>query len=126
MGDANRPLTPAEKRMRDRLRGIVRGLPEVTIERDGFGHSTFKVRKRSFVILGDRDGIPDLAIKSDPLTQERLVGLGPWYRTPYIGQHGWISIDGESLDWDQIGELVLDAWRLAAPRRLSREADRPR
>lgn len=106
--------------MLGKLRRITARLPGVTVVRDGFGHSTFKVRKKSFVLLGINERGPDLAIKSDPVTQEMLVRSGPWYVTPYIGHHGWVSADGEDLDWSEVAELVLDGYRLAAPRALVR------
>lgn len=86
---------------------------------DGFGHHTFKVRKKSFVIAGMGEDGMALSIKADHFAQEALIRKGPYYRTPYIGQHGWISI-ADPLDgpWEEVQELMVDAYRLAAPKRL--------
>ncbi|MEX2531653.1 MAG: MmcQ/YjbR family DNA-binding protein [Gemmatimonadota bacterium] len=88
---------------------------------DGFGHTTFKVRKKSFVIAGMGEDGAAISIKSDPTTQSHLIRRGPYYRTPYIGQHGWVSVaDSLSQDWTEIEDLIVDAYRSAAPKRLAR------
>jgi predicted DNA-binding protein (MmcQ/YjbR family) len=120
MHDADRPATPGEERILQRLRRICERLPEVVEERDGFGHFTFRVGKRSFIIVGaGEDGRGSMSIKSDLYTQDRLIRSGGYERTPYIGQHGWVSTSaGSTLDWAEIEELVVDGYRRAAPKRL--------
>ena len=50
-----------------------------------------------------------------------LVDRGPYYRTPYIGQHGWVTLDDPlDHDWSEIRELIVDAYRLAAPKSLAK------
>lgn len=112
---------PHGQRLLRALRRITAHLPEVDEVIDGFGHTTFKVRKKSFVIAGmGEDGL-SISIKSDPTTQSHLIQRGPYYRTPYIGQHGWVSVDDPmNQDWSELEELILDAYRSAAPKRLAR------
>jgi len=111
--------TSEGRRLLAALRGICAALPEVQEVIDGFGHTTFKVRKKSFMIAGMGEEGEAISIKSDPATQDPLVRRGPYYRTPYIGQHGWISVaDPLDQDWEEICELVVDGYRLAAPKRL--------
>jgi predicted DNA-binding protein (MmcQ/YjbR family) len=111
--------TPEGRALLRALRETCARLPEVEEIIDGFGHTTFKVRKKSFVIAGMGEHGEALSIKADPMTQELLVRHGPFYRTPYIGQHGWVSIDHPlEHNWPEIEELIADAYRLAAPRRL--------
>ena len=59
--------------------------------------------------------------------QEVLVGADPKrcvFRPKYVGHRGWLGI---YLDvpqgWDQIADLVLDAYREVAPRRLVAKLD---
>jgi DNA repair photolyase len=60
----------------------------------------------------------------DPTTQAYLIRSGPWFRTPYIGQHGWVSITNPGdADRDELADLITDAWRLAAPKTLSRRIE---
>lgn len=111
--------TPEGRRLLAALREVCAALPEVEEVVDGFGHTTFKVRKKSFLIAGMGEEGDAISIKSDPATQDLLVRRGPYYRTPYIGQHGWVSVAGPlDHDWDEIRELIADGWRLAAPKRL--------
>jgi predicted DNA-binding protein (MmcQ/YjbR family) len=111
--------SPAGRKLRDALREACGRLPEVDEVRDGFGHTTFKVRKRSFVIAGMGEDGTSVSVKSDPATQAFLVRHGPWYRTPYIGQHGWVTLDDPlDAEWEDVVEIIEDGWRLAAPKRL--------
>lgn len=126
MAQANRPVSKAEQAILDRLKRLTARLPDVTVERDGFGHSVLKVGKRSFVIVGEGDGDrPTLSIKTDPVTQDLLVRQGTFERTPFIGQHGWVTAWGRASDlpWGTIDGLVEDAWRSVAPKRLIKRFD---
>ena len=113
--------SPAGRRLLKALRKACAILPEVDEEVDGFGHTSFRVRKKSFVIAGMGERGMSISIKSDPVNQALLVQRGPYYRTPYIGQHGWVTLD-EPLerDWPEVEELIVDAYRLAAPKRLAK------
>jgi predicted DNA-binding protein (MmcQ/YjbR family) len=121
MSHTNQLDTPAGRRLLAALRELCTPLPEVDESVDGFGHTTFKVRSKSFLIAGMSEDGGAISIKSDPLTQDALVRRGPWYRTPYIGQHGWVSIaDPLEHDWQEITGMIVDGWRLAAPKRLAK------
>lgn len=54
--------------------------------------------------------------------QEALVADDPgrWFRPPYVGHRGWVGVwlDVEDVEWDRVEELVEDAWRMVAPRRV--------
>ena len=103
---------------------ICKKLPEVELTEDGFGHKTFKVGKKSFVIVGHDERQLSFSIKSDPTTQAMLIRRGPYYRTPYIGQHGWVSLPADTnVKWSEIEDLVVDAYRLVAPKRLGKVLD---
>jgi predicted DNA-binding protein (MmcQ/YjbR family) len=124
MGHPIREPEGREKEIIDQVREICGSIPEVTEGRDGFGHTVFKVRKKTFVMIGDGYGKGSLSIKSDPTTQALLIKRGPWERTPYIGQHGWVSVWGDGpIDWDDVRELVRDAYRLAAPKKLAQQLE---
>jgi predicted DNA-binding protein (MmcQ/YjbR family) len=121
MEPENQLETPAGRKLRDALRAVCLGLPEATEHVDGFGHTTYRVGKKSFVIAGMGATGSAVSIKADHETQDALVRRGPYYRTPYIGQHGWISIDDPlDRDWDEVSELIVDGYRRAAPKRLVR------
>jgi predicted DNA-binding protein (MmcQ/YjbR family) len=116
---------PEGQRLLAAIREVCRTLPEVSEVVDGFGHTTFKVRRRSFVIAGMGEHGTAVSFKSDLVNQAFLVARGPYYRTPYIGQHGWVTLDEPiGHDWAQVRELIVDAWYLAAPKRLARSGPR--
>lgn len=122
MSGPAREKSPEELAILERLRALCRDLPEVAEAVDGFGHTSFRVRDRPFAMMGSSQ--IHLAIKADHATQDMLVKTGAWTRTPYIGQHGWVSIaDLDHIDWDEIAELVEDGWRIAAPKSLVRKLD---
>jgi predicted DNA-binding protein (MmcQ/YjbR family) len=105
--------------MLDNVRTICLALPEALEIIDGFGHNTFKVNGKSFVISGESESGFSLSFKSDRETQELLLQKEHFYKTPYIGHHGWVSIqnpDGEV--WEELTDLIQEAYLRAAPKRL--------
>ena len=121
MGDPNRKLTAAEEGVLRRLRRIYEPLGGVVEERDKFGHVSIRVGKKTLAMLGStNDGVPSLGLKSDLTTQALLVERGGFYRTPYVGQHGWVSIDGtvKQLDWLVIEDVLVATYRAVAPKRI--------
>lgn len=114
----------AKSRMVAELKRICARLPGVTSERDGWDHLAFKVGKKSLALLGDHEGVPSLGIKTDVETQAALVKRGGFVKTPYVGQHGWVSTaDPNSVDWDTVEELIVDTYRAVAPKKLVRQLD---
>lgn len=111
----------------DDVRRIVLALPEAQ-ERETWGHPTFRVRDRMFATLSD-DGTRATA-KATKDEQAALVAEDPQtFSVPaYVGRHGWIGIDLAHVDPGHLAELLADAWRLTAPKRLatSYDADRLR
>jgi predicted DNA-binding protein (MmcQ/YjbR family) len=108
--------------MLENVRRICRELPEVEEMIDGFGHTTFKVKGKSFIIMGENEEGAGLSFKSDRETQEILLQQNRYIKTPYIGHHGWVSTKpGEPLDWDELGPLLKEAYLRAAPKRLVKQ-----
>lgn len=109
--------TPQGKRLLTALRKTCARFSGVEELVDGFGHTTFKVKKKSFVIAGMGENGTSISIKCDPITQAALIKRGPYYRTPYIGQHGWVSVENPlKQDWPEIQELIADAYLSVAPK----------
>jgi predicted DNA-binding protein (MmcQ/YjbR family) len=104
-----------------RVRKMVGELPGVSEEIDKFGHTSFRVAKKPFVIIGENEDELGMSIKADVETQAMLIRDGRYERTPYIGQHGWVSLaDTKKADWAEVEELALEAYRRVAPRRKTR------
>jgi hypothetical protein len=69
----------------------------------------------------DGDAARRLA-RSLPETEERGKPTLPI--PAYVGRHGWVGIELAHVDPAELAELVEDAGRLTAPKRLVREVDR--
>ena len=54
--------------------------------------------------------------------QDILVGSNParFFVPPYVGYHGWVGLwlDGE-IDWEELADLVVESYRMTAPKRLT-------
>lgn len=104
------------------VRHICRELPEVEEVIDGFGHTTFKVRGKSFILMGESEQGFRLSFKSDRENQEMLIQQSRYHKTPYIGQHGWVSTSSEEdLHWEELAGLLKEAFLRAAPKRMVKE-----
>jgi hypothetical protein len=101
----------------DELRQVVRSLPEAE-ERETWGHPTFRVRDRMFAAMSD-DG-QEASVKATRQEQAALVSAAPeTFGIPaYVGRHGWVSIQLATVDPAELRELIVEAWRQTAPKRL--------
>jgi hypothetical protein len=105
--------------MIEKLRSICLGLPEAVEHIDGFGHNTFKINGKSFVISGESEKGFGISFKSDRETQEILLQKDYFFKTAYIGHHGWVSIQNPAGEvWDELTDLIQEAYLRAAPKRL--------
>jgi predicted DNA-binding protein (MmcQ/YjbR family) len=109
----------------EKVRSILEPLPEVEEIIDGFGHTTFKANGKSFCVMGETEEGTGLSFKSDLENQEFLLHLGSFFKTPYIGRHGWVSVkEGQTLDWNEIKGLLREAYLKAAPKRLVKQLNK--
>ncbi len=105
----------------DRVRALCLALPEVT-EKVSHGEPTWFVR-RVFVSFADHHHDDRVAFwcAAPPGAQEALVAERPdrFFRPPYVGGRGWlgVSLDVEQ-EWEEIAEIVADAYRVIAPKKL--------
>ena len=101
----------------DELRQVVRSLPEAE-ERETWGHPTFRVREKMFAAMSD-DG-QQASVKATRQEQAALIAAAPeTFGVPaYVGRHGWVSIQLATVDPAELRELLVEAWRQTAPKRL--------
>jgi hypothetical protein len=101
----------------DAMRKLALALPEAE-ERETWGDITFRVRNKMFVVMG-ADG-REASIKASHEEQRALVRSDPdtFYVPSYVGQHGWVGVRISKADREELRELVTEAWRLTAPKRL--------
>jgi hypothetical protein len=112
-----RPLT--------RLRKLCLALPEAH-EVEAWGEPTFRVRNKLFAMYASAgshhgDGRAAVWCKAAPTNQALMVSAAParFFVPPYVGPSGWVGVwlDGK-VDWVELAELLRDAYRLVAPKRL--------
>jgi hypothetical protein len=113
------PDTPLE-----RVRRICLALP-ATNERLSHGMPTFFVRDRkTFVHYADDhhgDGRLALWCHAPEGAQAALVASDPerFFVPPYVGHRGWVGVRlDRDPDWGHVADIIEDAWRMVAPRRL--------
>jgi hypothetical protein len=110
-----------------RLRALCLALPEAT-EKISHGEPTWFVRK-VFVSFANRHHDDRVAFwcPAGPGVQEALVSSDPrrFFHPPYVGVRGWVGVylDVPDVDWDEVAELVVDAYRTVAPKRLVARLD---
>ena len=111
-----------------KLRRLCLDLPEAT-ERLSHGEPTWFVRdKKVFVMYVDHHHDDRVAFwcAAPGGAQEMLVAAHPqrFFRPPYVGHRGWLGVYLDvPVDWDEIAELVSEAYRMVAPKRLVAELD---
>lgn len=114
-----------------RLRRICLALPETT-ERLSHGEPAFFVRgKKVFVTYADHHHDDRLSFwcHAPPGAQQALVESDPrrFFVPPYVGGRGWIGVyldvEHPATLWEEVAELVEDAYRMVAPRTLLARLD---
>jgi predicted DNA-binding protein (MmcQ/YjbR family) len=104
------------------MRRICLSLPETT-ETPTWGEPHFRVRGKIFAGCGNHGGVITLGFKLEREHADQAVRDPRFARAPYVGQHGWISMDARGVrDWGEVRALVLESYRLIAPRALWAEA----
>jgi len=106
-----------EKKILDKLREICLALPK-TSETVTFGHPTFQVGTKTFAVLETYKGELSIAFKVGKEMQSVFLRDARFYRTPYVGQHGWVSLRTSSkLNWKEIGELARGSHELVGAKK---------
>lgn len=112
-----RPLT--------RLRKLCLALPEAR-EVEAWGEPTFRVKTIFAMYAGPSNhhgaGRESVWIKASKTNQALMIAAAPdrFFVPPYVGPSGWIGVylDSAKTDWDELAELLRDAWRMSVPKKL--------
>jgi predicted DNA-binding protein (MmcQ/YjbR family) len=99
-----------------RLRAICLQMPGAS-EGVSFGHPTFRVKAKIFAVLEEYKGELGICVKVGKLLQGVFLDDPRFFRTPYIGKHGWVTlrVHAARLNWNEIRELVKGSYQLVAP-----------
>lgn len=113
------------------LREIALAFPEA-FEKISWGRPVFCVPK-IFVMYGGnekRDGhmvaFPySMLVKVEEVDRPALQQDGRFYYPAYMGPSGWLGLDltADTVDWDEVRELVDASYRLVAPKKLVKELE---
>ena len=114
----------------DRVRALALALPEATETEKAGGRPCFQVRGKTFAYYMDDhhgSGVLALWVKSTFEAQAEAVEAEPErvFVPPYAGPQGWLGLRLDvECDWDEVREVLAEAWRLQAPARLRSAAVR--
>ncbi len=105
------------------LRDFCLSLPE-TSETNAWGHPNFRAGKRTFAVFEYYESRPCIAFKATDEDRAVLALDERFFATPYIGRYGWYSMWVDRVvDWDQVRNLVIKSYRLAALKRMLKVLD---
>jgi hypothetical protein len=105
-------------------------LPEVTVRVDYSLTRTrstawsFDIRRRSFCLLvavEEPTGkpVPLLVLRADPGEREALLSIGHPFFAPRAGGDRIGVLLTDDTDWEEIRELVIESYRVLAPKKLT-------
>lgn len=118
---------------RARVRRLCLAMPEAT-ERTSHGEAAWFAQKQ-FVMFSDHhhDDRVGIWAAAPEHAQARWLDLpgDRFFLPPYVGARGWIGVyldleltdDAEKAHWDDLAEIVEDAYRHVAPARLVQMLD---
>jgi len=120
----------------ERIRTLCLALPEATVRVDesltdarSTAHS-FEIRRRSFCLLVAREGstgkpVPLLVLRAGTEERAALLSIGhPFFASRAGGDRIVVVLAGET-DWEEIRELVMESYRILAPKKLIALLDAP-
>jgi hypothetical protein len=114
----------------ERIRTLCLALPEVTVRVDGSLTRTrstaqsFDIRRRSFCLLVARqdpagNSVPFIVVRADPDEREALLSAGHPFFASRAGGDRIVVVLSDETDWEEIGELVTESYRILAPKKLT-------
>jgi predicted DNA-binding protein (MmcQ/YjbR family) len=118
-------MAPTKDPFHDRLIAIVLKLPGAYEDRP-WGSVHCKVDGKIFVGWGRLDdGDMSIGIRVDKWLQPTLVESDRRFTiAKYVGQHGGVDMKlGPKPDWAEIENLVVQSYRIIAPKRRVKELD---
>jgi hypothetical protein len=104
------------------VRAIALSLPE-TEERPSYGTPGFRVKDRLFARIREEGVL--LVRCADESEKEFLLRADPgkFFTTPHYDGHASVLVRLSAVDRDELAELLTEAWRVRAPKRLAESLD---
>lgn len=107
----------------DEFRAMGLALPQ-TREQVTWGRDvTLRFGEKMFAV-GDPEGA-HVSVKASKEDQLALIAADPdtFSVAPYVGRFGWVRIALAGIDPEELREILTEAWRRTAPKRVSKEFD---
>jgi predicted DNA-binding protein (MmcQ/YjbR family) len=102
----------AEEKVLAKLREICSALPEVQ-EVKTWGHPTFKAGTKTFAVLETYNGHLCICFKATLPLQQLLIEDPRYFKTPYIGKQGWVSLIADTPPkWGEVRQLIRGSYEL--------------
>ncbi|HEX2524072.1 MAG TPA: MmcQ/YjbR family DNA-binding protein [Terriglobia bacterium] len=106
-----------------RIRKICLALPD-TKETMTWGKPHFRVGEKIFAGYGEENGKRTVGFKLEMAHANLAVQVPGFSRAPYVGDKGWVSLETDSVsDWEDVREMILESYRLIAPKRSLAQLD---
>ncbi len=102
----------------DDVRAYALSLPETT-EEFAWQMPIFRVARSLFLTLPDDE--TSMAVRCPVIDRDELVAAEPakFWIAPHEANNAWVRVRLAALDdHDELRAIVLDSWKLAAPKRL--------
>lgn len=107
----------------DDVRDLALALPETT-EKLAWGQPTFRVRDKIFVSLSDDE--MSMGFMVDKEERASLIAAEPakFFMNPtHDANFNFARVHLAAVDRSELAEVIEDAWRYRAPKRLARSYD---
>ncbi|HEX3872837.1 MAG TPA: MmcQ/YjbR family DNA-binding protein [Solirubrobacteraceae bacterium] len=105
-----------------RVLELARTLPAVE---PSYSYGTPALKLRNKLIARLREDGKTLVVRADIDDRDVLIATEPdkFFLTPQYQAHPWVLVRLSRVDAEELRELLTDAWRLRAPRRLAARLD---
>jgi predicted DNA-binding protein (MmcQ/YjbR family) len=116
-----------EAQILSHLREVCLAIPGAS-ETVTFGHPTFQVNGKTFCVFEEYKGELGICVKVETELQGVFLDDPRFFRTPYIGKYGWMTLKvyAARLNWTEVRALVRGSCRLVAAGRPASRKGRNR
>lgn len=92
------------------------GVAEIYVE--GWGHPTLRVNNKMFASGGPES--TSMSVKASTVEQAELIAAAPetYSVAAYVGRYGWVRVNLSTVDPGELRELIVEAWRRTAPKKV--------
>jgi hypothetical protein len=106
----------------DDVRRIALSLPE-TVEKPWYGTPGFRVKDKGFLRIRSNAEGGLVVFVADVAEKEMLLESDPekFFTQPHYDGYPAVLVNLAAIDVDELKELIIDSWRLKAPKRVLKD-----